>query len=178
MSEIFTNSISRRVGSSIRDVYASINANSNIISSLSTTVGINTGDLVDNQYFLNGSKITSVSANSVTVDSNSTNETDVVSQQVNFLGVTTVFTATNKSILIGGTFTNNTRNQIKLSIELVDNSAGIAAQLVGRVPVPAGSSFVLSDSGKTVIETNDSIRVFCSETEGVDVTLAILDGVN
>ena len=114
----------------------------------------------------------------VTVDTASTNTAATTNQQVSLLGGSTVFTATDKSILIGGTFTNNTRGQVRLSIELVDSSEATTVQLVGRVPVPVGSSFVLSDSGKTVIETGDSIVVYCSETSGLDVSLAILEGVN
>ena len=134
--------------------------------------------MVDNQHFLNGTKVTVVNANDVTVDTASLNTASVTNQAVSLLGVSTVFTAVNKSILIGGTFTNNTRNQVQLSVELFDNSAGVSAQLVGRVPVPSGSSFVLADSGKTVIELSDEIRVYCNTADAIDVSLAILEGVN
>ena len=65
-----------------------------------------------------------------------------------------------------------------MSVELFDSSTATSAQLVGRVPVPSGSSFVLSDSGKTVIELNDEVRVFCNTADAIDVSLAILEGVN
>lgn len=178
MPEIFKNSVTRRAGDSTANTAASIGANATSITALTSTTGVQVGDLVDSQYFLNGTKVTAVNATDVDVDTASTNDTAVTNQAVSLLGGSTVFTATVKSILIGGTFTNNTRNQVRLSIELVDSSAGTASQLVGRVPVPVGSSFVLSDSGKTVIESGDSIVVYCSDTSGIDVSLAILEGVN
>ena len=178
MPEIFKNSVTRRAGDATSNTAASIGANASSITSLTSTTGVEIGDLVDSQHFLNGTKVTNVGATSVDVDTASTNTAATTNQQVSLLGVSTVFTATTKSILIGGTFTNNTRNQVRLSLELVDNSTGVSAQLVGRIPVPAGSSFVLNDSGKTVIETDDQLRVYCSETSGIDVSLAILEGVN
>ena len=178
MPEIFKNSVTRRVGDSTTNTAASIDALATTITALTSTTGVQVGDLVDNQHFLNGTKVTAVGSSDVTVDTASINTAPTTNQQVSFLGSSTVFTATDKSILIGGTFTNNTRNQVRLSIELVDSSEGTTVQLVGRVPVPVGSSFVLSDSGKTVIEPGDSIVVYCSDANGIDVSLAILEGVN
>ena len=178
MPEIFKNSVTRRAGDATSDTGASIAANATSITALTSTAGVAQGDLVDSQHFLNGTKVTTVNANDVVVDTASTNDATATNQQVSFLGASTIFTATVKSILIGGTFTNNTRDQVRLSLELVDDSAGVTAQLVGRVPVPTGSSFVLSDSGKTVIEAGDSIVLYCSATSGMDVSLAILEGVN
>ena len=178
MPEIFKNSVTRRAGDSTANTAASIGANATTITALTSTTGVQVGDLVDSQHFLNGTKVTVVGATDVTVDTASTNTAATTNQQVSLLGGSTVFTATDKSILIGGTFTNNTRDQVRLSIELVDSSEATTVQLVGRVPVPAGSSFVLSDAGKTVIEDGDSIVVYCSETSGLDVSLAILEGVN
>ena len=179
MPEIFKNSVIRRVGDVTSNTSGSIAANSNSITSLTSTIGVSVGDLVDNQHFINGTKVSIVGANDVTVDTPSLNTAPVTNQAVSLVGMTTVFTAsTAKSILIGGTFCNNTRDQIQLSVELFDSSTGTSAQLVGRVPVPSGSSFVLSDSGKTVLELDDSIHVYCNADNGVDVTLAILEGVN
>ena len=178
MPEIFKNSVTRRAGDVTSDTGASIAANATSITALTSTAGVEVGDLVDNQHFLNGTKVTVVNANDVTVDTASLNTATATNQAVSLLGVTTAFTATEKSILIGGTFTNNTRNQVQLSVELLDSSAGVSAQLVGRVPVPSGSSFVLSDAGKTVIEVNDEIRVYCNTADAIDVSLAILEGVN
>lgn len=179
MPEIFKNSVTRRVGVSSATTGAEIAANATSITSLSSTAGVSQGDLVDNQHFINGTKVTTVNATDVVVDTPSLNTTAVSNQPVNLLGGTTVFTAgTQKCILIGGTFTNNTRNQVQLTVELTDSSGATTVQLVGRVPVPAGSSFVLSDSGKTVIEPSDSITVYCNTEDGIDVSLAILEGVN
>ena len=50
--------------------------------------------------------------------------------------------------------------------------------LAANIPVPNGSSFVLSDTGKTVLEGLDAIRVYCDTANGVDVQLGILKGVS
>ncbi len=178
MPEIFKNSVTRRAGDATSNTAASIGANATSITALTTTTGVSVGDLVDNQFFLNGTKVTTVNATDVDVDTASTNDTATINQQVSFLGASILFTATVKTILIGGTFTNNTRNQVRLSLELTDTSAATTSQLIGRVPVPVGSSFVLNDSGKTVLEPGDRLTLFCSETSGIDVALSILEGVN
>ena len=179
MPEIFKNSVTRTVGSvNNTNIDAEIAANATSITALTSTAGVSVGDIVDNQHFINGVKVTTVNANDVVVDTASLNDAGVVDQQVSFLSATTIFTATEKTILIGGTFSNNTRNQVQLTLEITDSSAGTTAQLVGRVPVPAGSSFVLSDAGKTVFETGDTLTLYCNATNGIDASLAILEGVN
>ena len=178
MPEIFKNSVTRRVGDVTSNTAASIAANSTSITALTSTAGVQVGDLIDNQHFLNGTKVTVVNANDVTVDTASLNTASVTNQAVSLLGGQTVFAAIKKSILIGGTFTNNTRNQVQLSVELYDNSSGVSVQLVGRIPIPSGSSFVLAESGKTVLEEDDGIRIYCNTADAIDVSLAILEGVN
>ena len=101
-----------------------------------------------------------------------------------FLGPTTAYTspASSKSILIGGTFANNTNNSVNLTVELYDSSVGVtstgAVAIASKIPVPAGSSFVISDTGKTLLESGDEIRVYCDTANAVDVSLSILTGVN
>ncbi len=97
-----------------------------------------------------------------------------------FLGPTTAFTspAATKSILIGGTFANNTVNEINVSVGLWDNTAGTEAAIAQKIPVPQGSSFVISDTGKVLLEGDDAIRVYCDVDNAVDVNLSILRGVN
>ena len=117
----------------------------------------------------------------VVVDQTSTNTAAVSgSAVVNFLGMTTAYTsaAATKSILIGGTFANNTSSSVNLTVEVHDASAGIQAAIASKIPVPTGSSFVISDAGKTVLETGDEVRVFCDTANAIDVNLSILTGVS
>ena len=87
-----------------------------------------------------------------------------------------------KSILVGGTFSNNTNNNINVTVELLDSSVGVTSTgsvaIASKIPVPAGSSFVISDTGKTVLESRDEIRVYCDTNDAVDVSLSVLTGVN
>jgi hypothetical protein len=83
-----------------------------------------------------------------------------------------------KTILIGGTFANNTNGQVGLTVEMLDNSTGIAVALASKIPVPAGSSFVISDTGKTLLEGNDALKVACDTNGAVDANISILTGVN
>ena len=59
------------------------------------------------------------------VDRSSVNTAAATGQIVKFLGVTTAYTspAATKSILIGGTFSNLTQNDINIYVEVVDQSA-------------------------------------------------------
>ena len=97
-----------------------------------------------------------------------------------FLGVTTCYPseAATKSILIGGTLTNNEGGAVKVFIETRDASAGVDANLVYNAPIPEGSSMIISDAGKTVLEATDELRVYCDTNNGVDVNFSILSGVN
>ena len=69
-------------------------------------------NLIINQHFNGGSKVLSIGSGQVTTDTASTNSTAATTQSVKFLGVTTAYTsaAATKSVLIGGTFANNTDN--------------------------------------------------------------------
>ena len=99
---------------------------------------------------------------------------------VKFLGVQTCYTspAATKSILIGGTLTNNENGAIKVFVETRDSSAGVDANLVYNAPIPEGSSMIISDAGKTVLEATDELRVYCDTKNGVDVNFSILSGVS
>ncbi len=153
----------------------------------SITVTANTGiavsDLVVNTNFIAGTKVHSISGTTIYTDRNSTNAASASSQTVKFLGPTTAYTSPSatKSILIGGTFANNTDSPVDLTVEVLDNSVGAATGAVAiasKIPVPNGSSFVISDAGKTLLEAGDEIRVYCDTVNGVDVNLSILQGVN
>ena len=80
--------------------------------------------------------------------------------------------------MIGGTFSNNTNGQVGLTIEVADTSAGIDVAIASKIPVPAGSSFVISDTGKTLLESEDAIKVYCDTANGVDINISVLTGVN
>ena len=138
--------------------------------------------MVDNSNFIAGTKVTGygAAASQVVVDQTSTNTAAVSgSAVVNFLGMTTAYTsaAATKSILIGGTFANNTTGSVNLTVEVHDASAGVQAAIASKIPVPTGSSFVISDAGKTVLEAGDEVRVFCDTANALDVNLSILTGL-
>ena len=181
MAEAFSNSLSRAVGVVTTTASASIGIYANHISGVST-VGISTGDIVDNANYIAGTKVTGfgATAGTVTVDRVSTNSAAVSSSSVSFLGVTSCYTspAATKSILIGGTFANNTENSVNLSVEILDSSGPTAALLASKIPVPNGSSFVISDVGKTLLEAEDVVRVYCDANNAIDVNLSILTGVS
>ena len=109
MAEVFTNSLSRAAGIVTTNSSGSVGVTTNLITGIST-VGLAVGYLVDNQNFLKGTKVTTVGVNQAIVDRDSTNTASASSQSINFLGLTSSYTspAATKSILVGGTFSNNT----------------------------------------------------------------------
>lgn len=179
MAESFSNKLTRAAGLVVLKTGSSVAANTNAIS-VGSSVGIYVGQLVDNQHFIAGTKVSNISGTTINTDTQSTNSSVAGSQVVNFLGVTTAFTASasEKSILIGGTFANNTNNQVSLTVELYDNSTTVGVAIASKIPVPAGSSFVISDVGKTILEPNDEIRIYCNTEDAIDVSLSILTGVS
>ena len=126
-----------------------------------------------------GTKITAVGVASVTCDRDSTNTAAATAQNISFLGPTTAYTSTStKSILVGGTFANNTTQSVNLSVTVWDNSASTEVSIAGNIPVPNGSSFVITDAGKTVLESSDEVRIYCDTKNAIDATLSILTGVS
>ena len=179
MAESFSNSLTRAVGIVTSSSNASIGVGLTWMSGISTAhVAIN--DLVDNANFIAGTKVTLVGVSSVQLDRASTNTVAATASNVSFLGPTTSFTsgASEKSILIGGTFANNTANSVNLTVSVYDNSGGAEAAIASKIPVPTGSSFVISDAGKTVLEASDQVRVYCDTENAIDVNLSILKGVS
>lgn len=180
MAEAFSNSLTRAVGIVTTNSSGAIGVTTNKITGIST-VGVKLGDIVDNTNYIAGTKVSTIGAGEVVVDRDSTNTASASSQSVKFLGVTSCYTAptaSTKAILIGGTFANNTLNSVNLTVEIYDNSASVAAQLASKIPVPSGSSFVISDAGKTVLESQDVIRVYCDTSNAIDVNMSILTGVS
>ena len=179
MAESFSNKVARAVGIVNSSAAGAIGITTNKITGISTS-GVTLGDLVDNQNYLAGTTVSSIGAGQVVVDRDSTNTSSTTNQSVKFLTPTVVYTspANTKSILIGGTFANNTNNQVELTVTVLDQSAGISGAIASKIPVPAGSSFVISDTGKTLLEANDAIKVSCNTANAIDVNLSILTGVN
>ena len=177
MAEAFSNSLTRAVGIVTTATEGAIGVTNNLITGISTNL-IAVGDIIDNQNYIAGTKVSSIGVNSTTCDRDSTNTAASSSQSINYLGVTTVYTSTAKSILIGGTFANNTGSQVNLTVALYDDSNSRQVAIASKVPVPNGSSFVISDAGKTVLEANDEIRAYCDTANAVDITLNVLTGVS
>lgn len=179
MAESFTNSLTRAAGIITSYTGSTIGAASTLITVTANT-GIGVSDLVDNQHFIAGTKVHSISGTTIRVDTTSTNNASATSQLVKFLGVTTAYTspAATKSILIGGTFANNTSNSLNLTVEVWDASVGVGCAIASKIPIPAGSSFVISEAGKTILEATDEVRIYSSTKNGIDANLSILQGVS
>ena len=178
MAEAFSNSLTRAAGIVSTSSSGSIGIQTNLITGIST-VDVAVNDLVDNTHYITGTKVSSVGASQVVCDRDSTNTSAAASQSVKFLGPTTAYTSTStKSILVGGTFANNTGNSVNLTVQVFDNSASTEVGLAAKIPVPHGSSFVISDTGKTVLESSDQIRIYCDSANAIDATLSILTGVS
>ena len=182
MAESFVNSLTRAVGIVTTITGGDIGVTTNKISGISTA-GIGVSDLVDNTNYIAGTIVESLGIGTAYVSRDSTNTAAATNQSLTFLGVTTALTAADKSILIGGTFANNTDSEVQLTVEVFDQSVGVtttggSVSLASKIPVPNGSSFVISDAGKTVLETSDELRVYCNTNDALDVTLGILKGVS
>ena len=179
MAEAFSNSITKTVGVVTTYTGSTIGAGATSITVTANT-GIGVSDLVINQNFCGGTKVTQIDGTTIYTDIASTNEASASSQTVKFLGITTVYTsaAATKSIVIGGTLTNNENGAIIVFVETRDASAGVDANLVYNAPIPEGSSMIISDAGKTVLEATDELRVYCDTKNGVDVNFSILSGVS
>ena len=178
MAEAFSNKLTRAAGIVSTSSSGAVGILTNLITGIST-VDVAVNDLVDNSQFLTGTKVSSVGASQVVCDRDSTNTSAAASQSVKFLGPTTAYTSTStKSILVGGTFANNTGNSVNLTVQVFDNSASTEVGLAAKIPVPHGSSFVISDTGKTVLESSDEIRIYCDTANAIDATLSILTGVS
>ena len=177
MAELFVNALAKSAGIVATSPNGTIGANATTITGIST-VGVSVGYLVDNQHFRGGAKVSVLGAGQVTVDKTSTNTASAANQSVKFLGPTATYTspASTKSILIGGTFSNLTNNNVNITVEVV---TGITSTTIANnIPVPTGSSFVISDAGKTVLAGGDVVNIYCDTENAIDVTLGVLQGVS
>ena len=175
MAESFNNALTRSVGIETTNSSGSIGITTNLITGIST-VGVAVSDLIVNQHYRGNAKVISIGAGQVVANQDSVNTASASSQVVQFLGVTTAYTSTQKSILVGGTFANLTDNNINLFIEV--GQGNTMSTLANDIPVPTGSSFVIADAGKTVLKSNDEVRVYCDTANALDVTLSILEGIS
>ena len=177
MAELFVNALAKSAGIVTTSSNGTVAANATIITGIST-VGVSVGYLVDNQHFRGGAKVSALGASQVTVDKTSTNTASAANQNVKFLGPTTSYAspASTKSILIGGTFSNLTGNNVNITVEIV---TGVTSTTIANdIPVPSGSSFVISDAGKTVLAGGDVVNIYCDTENAIDVTLGVLQGVS
>ena len=181
MAEAFSNKLARAVGVVSTSSAGTVGVTTNLITGVSTT-GLNVGDLVDNLHYIAGTKVLNfgTATSQVVCDRDSTNTASASSQNVKFLAANSVYQSPNgvKSILIGGTFANNTNNQVNLTVSVYDDSSNSEAAIAQKIPVPNGSSFVISDAGKTLLESNDVVKVYCDTDNAIDVNLSILTGVS
>ena len=179
MAEAFSNKVARAVGVVTSSTGASIGITTNLITGISTA-GVSLDDLVDTGNYIAGTKVSSIGAGQVVVDRDSTNTSSATSQIVKFLQPQVLYTspASTKTILIGGTFANNTNGQVGLTVLVLDQSTGVQVAIASKIPVPAGSSFVISDTGKTLLESNDAIKIACDTANAIDANISILTGVN
>ena len=179
MAESFSNKVGRAVGVVTTSTGASVGVTTNLITGISTA-GVSVSDLVDTGNYIAGTKVSTIGVGQVTVDRDSTNTASATSQTVKFMQPTVLYTSGSgvKTILIGGTFANNTNGQVSLTIQVEDQSTGITVAIASKIPVPAGSSFVISDTGKTLLEGNDSLKIACDTAGAIDANISILTGVN
>ena len=179
MAEAFSNKVARAVGVVTTSTGGSIGITTNLITGISTG-GVSVDDLVDTGNYIAGTKVSSIGAGQVAVDRDSTNTSSASSQTVKFMQPQILYTspASTKTILIGGTFANNTNGQVGLTIMVLDQSTGVQVAIASKIPVPAGSSFVISDTGKTLLEGNDALKVACDTNGAVDANISVLTGVN
>ena len=183
MAEAFSNSLARAAGILTTYAGSTVGAAGTVITVTANT-GIGVSDLIDNQHFIAGTRVAQIVGTTIYADRNSTNGASVSNQSIRFLGPTTAYTSpvSTKTILVGGTFANNTSSNINITVELLDSSVGVTSTgsvaIASKIPVPAGSSFVISDTGKTVLESKDELRVYCDTANAVDVSLSVLTGVS
>ena len=179
MAESFSNKLARAVGIETSSSAGTVGVTTTKITGISTGA-VSVGDLVDNIHYLAGSKVETIGIGTVWVSRDSTNTASASSQNVKFLSKTDIYQSPSgiKSIIIGGTFANNTTNQVNLTVSIWDNSANVESAIAQKIPVPSGSSFVISDAGKTLLESLDVVRVYCDVDNAIDVNLSILTGVS
>lgn len=182
MAESFANKSQRRVGVTTTVRTASIGVATDRITNIST-FNVAVGAVVDATQFIGGTRVLTINTASnfgtsgeITVDSTSTNISAATTQTVGFHSVTAIDTPTEKTILVAGTLANNTTSQRKASVILSQHD-NEHINIVHEVPIPAGSSLVLSDAGKLVVGIGSTLSVAVDGDAAVDVAFSFLRGV-
>lgn len=182
MPESFSNKSVRRVGVTTTVYTASIGVSTNRITNIST-FNVAAGALVDSQWFVGGTRVTTINTASnfgtggiVTVDSTSSNVSVAATQTVGFNSVTSIETPVEKTILVAGTLANNTNSQLRASVILSQHN-NEHINIIHDAPIPEGSTLVVSDAGKLVIGIGSTLSVAVNGDQAVDVSFSFLKGV-
>ena len=89
--------------------------------------------------------------------------------------LTDITTASNKSMCIGGTLTNNHTASINVTLKKYDASATTDFPILSIVPLPTGSSLEIP---KIVLQTSDKIKAQSSHASGhLTVALNLLTDI-
>ena len=89
--------------------------------------------------------------------------------------LTDIYTASNKSMVIGGTLTNNHTASIDVTLKKYDSSATTDFPILTTVPLPQGSALEIP---KKVLQTSDKIKAQSSHASGhLTVALDILTDI-
>ena len=83
MAESFVNSVTRAVGVVTSSSAGAVGVQTNLITGITTT-NVTVGDIVQNDNYIAGTKVSSIGVNSTTVDRDSTNTTAASSQTVKY----------------------------------------------------------------------------------------------
>ena len=89
--------------------------------------------------------------------------------------LTDITTASNKSMCIGGTLTNNHSASINVTLKKYDSSATTDFPILTTVPLPSGSALEIP---KIVLQTSDKIKAQSSHASGhLTVALNLLTDI-
>ena len=83
--------------------------------------------------------------------------------------LTTIFTASNKSLVIAGTLSNTGGSSINVTLKKRDASASTDFSILTNVPIPSGSSLELP---KIVLQSSDIIKAQSDNSSG-NLTVAL-----
>lgn len=86
------------------------------------------------------------------------------------------FTATEKSMLVGGTVVNLLGSTVPFNLKLRRGSTDVYLHKGKRVAT--GETFALDESRKTVLAVGDKLVVSADAASAVDVVFSILQGVS
>ena len=89
--------------------------------------------------------------------------------------LTDIYTASNKSMVISGTLTNNHTSSIDVTLKKYDSSATTDFPILSTVPLPSGSALEIP---KKVLQTSDKIKAMSSHASGhLTVSLDLLTDI-